>query len=236
MVWREGGCFQHLYLGLGILYQTFYGLEGGTVKLMACPFSFHAVFPTPSFSNMKSREMAAMMFTDQHGSRRWTTTETVAPRSTAARKYHSLPVLSTMTPCTHTKNNKEAADTKILLIVQTPPNPVPNKLHNENKAALYGTKNLTKEVGSTSTFSSQPHHPPSQPHFSYPACCVIWHVLETNGLRTTNWWCTVVINKLVEGIEFDHPKEVLSCPIPQNLEVLHRILEPVSTDRERHGA
>ena len=80
------------------------------------------------------------------------------------------------------------------------------------------------------------HYPPSQPHFSYPACCLIWHVLETNGLRTTNWRCTMVINKLVEGIEFDHPEEVLSCPVPQNLEVLHRILEPVSTDREGHGA
>ena len=45
----------------------------------------------------------------------------------------------------------------------------------------------------------------------------------------------MVINKLIEGVEFDHPEEVFSRPIPQNLEVLHSILEPVNTETEESG-
>ena len=50
---------------------------------------------------------------------------------------------------------------------------------------------------------------------------LLHHISEVDGLCAADGGGPVVVHQLIEGIELDHPQEVLACAVSQNLEVLH---------------
>ena len=52
------------------------------------------------------------------------------------------------------------------------------------------------------------------------------HVPQVDGLGPRHGRRSVVVDKLVEGVEFHHPEEVLASSIAKHLEMLYSITEP----------